>query len=388
MPATEEPANRFHHLVVEGRRFGRRAVGAVRRRLTETSPAADVTGFYGAGDPGPGAAGEVLAFEPQTTPDGAPTGTEAWRVRYRTFDAADRPVTASMSVAVPPGGGTDRPVVVWVHGAVGVCAGCGPSRTGFDAWYAAPLLAAGVVVAAPDLTGLGIDGPFHPYLHGTTAGRSVLDAARAAAARPAWGAGRLVAIAGHSAGGHAVLWANQLAVGAQDLDVRLAVPIAPVGDLRIAMEHYARTSGMAAFPVQLAATWPAVEPVVAGDVLTPAALERLDALATKRLFGLQLLFKGPADRWVRPGALQAGAWAAAIERQSAGRQPGAAPVRFVHGDDDPDVLVQWTKQLHAEMVAAGHDATLQVHLGAGHMSIREAATDDVVAELLAAVDRG
>ena len=110
-----------------------------------------------------------------------------------------------------------------MHGAVGVAPGCGPSRRGFEAWYADRLLAAGAVVVAPDLTGLGVEGVTHPYLHGTTAGRSVLDAARAAADLPATGAGDVVALAGHSAGGHAVLWANELAAtdDGAGLDVRL-----------------------------------------------------------------------------------------------------------------------------------------------------------------------
>ena len=180
-----------------------------------------------------------------------------------------------MAVAVPAGlAARPRPVVVWVHGAGGVAPGCGPSRTGLDAWYADDYLRHGAVVVAPDLTGLGMEGTVHPYLHGTTAGRSVLDAARAAADLTTAGAGSVVAIAGHSAGGHAVLWANQLAAGADGdgLDVRLAVPMSPVVDLAVSMDHYSRAHGQAAFPVQLAATWPGVEPVDAAAVLTPAAI--------------------------------------------------------------------------------------------------------------------
>ena len=68
-----------------------------------------------------------------------------------------------------------------MHGAVGVAPGCGPSRSGFEAWYGDRLLAHGAVVVAPDLTGLGVEGVTHPYLHGASAGHSILDATRAAA---------------------------------------------------------------------------------------------------------------------------------------------------------------------------------------------------------------
>ncbi len=358
--------------------FGRRALRSYRRRTGTTPPAPDPTGFYAAVDAGDGRRGEVLGREPMAGGGSGARG-EGWRVRYRTLDAAGRPVATSMAVAVPAGlAPRPRPVVVWVHGAGGVAPGCGPSRTGLDAWYAEDYLRQGIVVVAPDLTGLGMEGPVHPYLHGTTAGRAVLDAARAAADLTTTGAGSVVAIAGHSAGGHAVLWANQLAAGADGdgLDVRLAVPMAPVVDLAVSMDHYSRAHGQAAFPVQLAATWPGVEPVDAAAVLTPAALERLDHLWSDRLEHLIRVFDGPGDRWVDADAFAHGAWATALAAQSAGQAPGAAPVLLVHGDADDAALVTWSRRL-----AADTGAELREYRGADHMAVGAAARDDVVAAI-------
>jgi hypothetical protein len=362
--------------------LGRRSLGALQRLRPATRPAADATGFYAAVEPGDGPRGEVLAAEPLP----APSGANAWRVRYRTLDAAGRPVAASMALAAPAGiTPQPRPVVVWVHGAVGVAPGCGPSRTGFDAWYGEDLVRAGVVVAAPDLTGLGMEGVVHPYLHGTTAGRAVLDAARAAGELTASGAGDVVALAGHSAGGHAVLFANELATGddGAGLDVRVVVPIAAIGDLTVAMTHHATQRGMAVFPVQLAATWPGVEPVDSRDVLTPAALQRLDRLWSERLEGLGRTFGGDPARWIDAQGLRRGAWADALARQSPGHAPGAAPVVLVHGDQDVAIPVAWSHDLVARL----DRAELHVYAGADHMGIAAAARDDVVTQLLTAVDR-
>ncbi|MET0326421.1 MAG: prolyl oligopeptidase family serine peptidase [Ilumatobacteraceae bacterium] len=364
----------------DARRFAGRALGSWRRRRGTTPPAVDATGFYAATTVGPGPRGAVLATESMSGPAGATT----WRVRYRTLDAADRPVVASMAIAAPTGpAATPRPVVAWVHGAVGVAPGCGPSRTGFDAWYGDRLLGEGCVVVAPDLTGLGVEGSTHPYLHGLTAGRAVLDAVRAAAELSTTGAGPVTALAGHSAGGHAVLWANELAATAEGdgLDVRLAVPMSPIGDLTVTMARYADDDGRAAFPVQLAATWADVEPVVPADALTPAALARLDDLHTKRLAGLQHTFRGHATRWIRPGGLTTGAWAAALERQSAGRRPGAAPVLLVHGEADDDALVGWTTTLAETIRTTGTEVTLRTYPATDHMAIHDAAQDDVLASL-------
>ena len=375
---------RPRRLVDDATAFGRRAVRSWQRRRGTTPPEPDRTGFYAAVDPGPGPRGEVLGTEAITVGDGA----AGWRVRYRTVDAAGRPVAATMAIAVPAGlAPAPRPIVVWVHGAGGVAPGCGPSRSGLEAWYAADVLHRGAVVVAPDLTGLGMEGPLHAYLHGTTAGHSVLDAARAAAALPAAGAGPTIAIAGHSAGGHAVLWANELARDADDLDVRLVVPMSPVADLASAMAHYATGHGNAAFPVQLAATWPAVEPVVAADVLTTAALDRIEHLRTDRLGHLVQVFDGAADRWVDAAGFTTGAWAEALARQAAGRTDGAADVLLVHGDDDEAVPVAWTRTLAADLDAGSdHRVELLTYPGADHMGVHDAARDDVVARLLAALD--
>src|SRR6188508_3704036 len=106
-----------HRLLDDAKAFGRRAVRSYQRRRGTTPPEPDRTGFYAAVDPGPGARGEVLGTEP--LPVGP--GGVGWRVRYRTLDAAGRPVATSMAMAVPAGlAPAPRPVVVWVHGAGGV----------------------------------------------------------------------------------------------------------------------------------------------------------------------------------------------------------------------------------------------------------------------------
>lgn len=311
-----------------------------------------------------------------------------WRVRYRTLDASGRPVAASMAVGAPANGrDADRPVVAWVHGAVGVAPGCGPSRAGLVMPYAASLLAAGAVVVAPDLTGLGVEGVRHPYLHGTTAGRSVLDAVRAAAAFEEAGARPVAALAGHSAGGHAVMWANQLATEDVDdgLDVRAVAAIAPIGDLVVAMDHYATTVGHAAFAVQLAATWPGIEPVDAGDVLTTAAQHECTVLDRACLDGVLGVYRGDPSPWIRPAGFHTGAWPHALAAQSVGGAPGRARVVIVHGADDGSVLPAWSEQLVADIRLAGGDAELRRHRHADHNGVLEAARHEVVELLVAAI---
>jgi dipeptidyl aminopeptidase/acylaminoacyl peptidase len=253
--------------------------------------------------------------------------------------------------------------------------------------YAAALLAAGAVVVAPDLTGLGVEGVRHPYLHGTTAGRAVLDAVRAAAAFDEAGARPVAALAGHSSGGHAVMWANQLP--AEDdgggLDVRSVVAIAPIGDLAVGMDHYATTAGHAAFAVQLAATWPGIEPVDAGSVLTAAAQRQCTVLDRACLSGVMDVYRGDPSKWIRASGFHSDGWTRALAEQSAGRAAGRARVVVVHGADDGSVLPAWSEQLVADIRLAGGDAELRRQRHADHNGVLDAARQEVVELLVHAI---
>ncbi|MFF0814473.1 lipase family protein [Rhodococcus sp. NPDC003318] len=149
------------------------------------------------------------------------------RVTYWTEGPDGEPALSTGAVYLPPGeppvGGW--PVVSFAHGTTGVGDDCAPSFTGdssatreyLDAW-----LSAGFAVTATDYVGLGTDG-VHPYLHGRSEGRAVIDMVRAATSVAPELSRRWVAV-GHSQGGHAAMFAAHAATGyAPELDYRGAV---------------------------------------------------------------------------------------------------------------------------------------------------------------------
>lgn len=203
--------------------------------LTVAAVAADQRGtipdFYD-GVPTDGThAGTLLRAAEVPSVDAAVT----FRLLYATTGGGDdavRPATAVLSVPAATGG-TELPVVVWVHGSVGVARSCAPSLLGGGIGSPVAesgLLAAGYAVLAVDLPGLGTSGP-SSYLLGTDEGRAVLDAVRAVSQVPGVRVGRTV-LWGYDQGGHAVLWADQIAARYAP-DVRLAgvVAVAPATDL-------------------------------------------------------------------------------------------------------------------------------------------------------------
>ena len=126
----------------------------------------------------------------------------------------------------------------------GVAPGCRPSRTGLDALVRRRLVRRRRRGRARS-DRARMEGTIHPYLHGTTAGaRCSTRRGRPPSSRPRrrtssrWSATPPAA--------YAVL-ANELAAGhdGDGLDVRLAVPIAPVTDLPVAMAQLARGQAQA-----------------------------------------------------------------------------------------------------------------------------------------------
>jgi acetyl esterase/lipase len=166
----------------------------------------------------------------------APRGVRAWAVLYRSTSQGGAIVPVSGLVLAPAReASSGHPVIAWAHGTTGLADACAPSRQGTVGLGYEPLLElarTGFVVTATDYEGLGTIG-IHPYLVGSSEGRSILDSIRAARALAEAGAGERAAIVGISQGGHAALWAAELVDAyAPELDVAGVVAASPPMDLR------------------------------------------------------------------------------------------------------------------------------------------------------------
>lgn len=179
--------------------------------------------FYSWDDDIPTTPGTVLRTEPY---DGeVPDGAVAIKVLYSTTYSDGSPALASAVVAYPQEeSSTPRIVLAWQHGTTGVSQSCGPS-VGSGALEESEIpgisraIERGWAVVATDYPGQGTSGKY-PYLIGEGEGRATLDAVRAAGTITEVNASSEVWLWGHSQGGHATLWAGQIAATyAPDLTV-------------------------------------------------------------------------------------------------------------------------------------------------------------------------
>lgn len=161
----------------------------------------------------------------------------AWRIKYVTRDYKLRPILSTGIVVLPasaPANKAARKFIAWAHPTTGVAWKCAPSLRAAPAKTIGGLndiVANGLVVTATDYPGLGTPGPIG-YLVGKGQAYAVIDSVRAARQIPEVGGGSDFGLWGYSQGGHAVLFAAQLAAQyAPELTLKGVAAIAPPTDL-------------------------------------------------------------------------------------------------------------------------------------------------------------
>jgi len=342
---------------------------------------------YAVPDPLPdGHAGDLIWAERVA----APRGAVAWRVLYRSETIHGDPIGVSGLIVTPdepppPGG---WPVIGYGHGTTGLADRCAPSKAANrladgDATGdlpLPPLWERGFVVAATDYEGLGTPGR-HPYLVGGSEGRSVLDAVRAGQRLPDAAAGEDVIILGVSQGGHAALFAGELAAGyAPDIDLRGVVALAPAAELAQAALLLANDPTAVGFAVAIGAGFEAAYAEARlEDVLTAWAMRSIDVVDEGCMGRVLETFAHAADEVLRLDRILAPPWPALLEENTPGREPITAPVFVGQGTADALVVPQLTDLLVERLCRTGDAVTYRRYGGASHVGIADAAADDVIA---------
>jgi pimeloyl-ACP methyl ester carboxylesterase len=329
----------------------------------------------------PGEPGEVIAVQPISGTDLPGT---VWRVLYHSESLEGDDIAVSGLLAVPeadaPTGG--RPVLSWAHGTTGLADVCAPSLEpdGAGIELARPFLEQGMVVVATDYEGLGTPG-LHPYIAGESEGRGTLDIARAARNLGALtGASDQVVLWGHSQGGHAVLFANQIApTWAPELDIVGTVAGAPPSQLPL-ISAALQDSPFKHYIAMTAAGWNAAFPDADLDlVITPEAqalLPVMDEGCSEEIADAfadvtyeELVVADPAT--IEP-------WATLLVENDPGWVVGESPILIIHGEEDEQIPVVSSQLLLDRMCGLGQVVERRTYPGQSHSGVVEPSFDDML----------
>jgi pimeloyl-ACP methyl ester carboxylesterase len=324
--------------------------------------------FYEVPEPlAEGEPGELIRVQTLGDEDGATTV----RVMYHSVDGQgrDRAVTGLITYptdgdAAPDGG---WPVVSWAHGTSGLASPCAPSRAGGQA----PAFGIDGVRVATDYIGLGPVGERHPYLSGPSEGHSVIDGVRAARQLPDAHAGERWVAVGHSQGGHAALFANQLGEEyAPELDLRGTAALAPGAALDRTFgpsdQLVARMVGVMAL-YGMAEDNPDIDPA---DYVGPEVAAKADVIDTGCLQDIVDAFLPiPEDTFYRVDPRDDPAAREVLEANDPGHVAVDSPLLLVYGTADATVVPERMAYVIDQLCEVGQVTETIESEGADHGTV-------------------
>lgn len=318
--------------------------------------------FYDPPKPLPAAQpGTLIRYQPV----GETPSEVTWRILYHSIDAAGRdqatPGMVSFPKGPPPKGGW--PVVSNAPGTVGLNTACALSRT-----YDRPD-AFGVegVAVRTDYIGM-VKGQLQRYLSGTSEAHSVIDAVRAVRNIPAAHAGRRWVAFGHSQGGHAALFTNQLANAyAPELDLLGTVVGAPASGLT---NLYGPNDRVVPHVVELLGLFGIAQDHPGSDpesYLTPAAKQRVPVLETGCMNEIIPTFAPiAADGLFSRNPLTTEPAASLVRENEPGTVKAPSPILMFEGTRDGYVVPARAADTRRRLCAIGQTTQYLLIPGADH----------------------
>lgn len=330
----------------------------------------------------------------------APAGATTHRILYSTTHADGTMALASAVVAIPDAAGTDRPVLAWQHGTTGVAQQCGPS-TRPDALTEAAIpgisraIERGWIVVATDYPGQGTPGRY-PYLVGEGEGRATLDAVRAVQRLDDARASGRTLLWGHSQGGHATLWAAQIAPSyAPELDiVSVAALSAAVDPLEMARRVTAAGAGAVSDVITSYVLVPYADEyrdIRLSDIVHPAGLGFVEAYASRCAIDTSMIVSALSAVALGMDAplyridLEAGPTHDRLAENIASGE-FAAPLFLGQGEDDEVIPISMQRTFSAALCAQGRAVETHEYPGRTHMGVI-AEGSPLIDDLFAWVDR-
>ena len=341
----------------------------------------------------PGKPGTIIAVSPI---EGAGAGTKAFRVIYRStgLDGESIPVSGVFYIPAGPAPAGGRDVIAWAHPTTGVVRPCAPSLRPDPAkaiWGLKNILAAGFVVAATDYPGLGTPG-VHPYLIGESAGRAVLDSVRAARNLPDSDTSGRFAVWGHSQGGHAALFAGELAaLYAPELKLVGVAASAPATYLLELFEADKSTPRGKELTAMALWSWSKLYNYSVAMFVEPEAMTAFEKLAhdcIESLFELIVLDLTELPLQHKPflklDPTKVDPWKSIMLRNTPGQAPAGAPVLLAQGTADTTVPFNVTRRFGEALCKQGTRVSFITLPGVNHTFV---ARDSAPAALAWMADR-
>jgi acetyl esterase/lipase len=314
----------------------------------------------------------------------------AFRILYRSTGLDGQPIAVSGAVIIPqfpvPAGG--RPIVAWAHPTTGVAVKCAPSLSD-DIIGSIPgvtdMIPRGYVIVATDYPGLGTVGP-HPYLVGVSEGRAILDSVRAVRSLLAAETRNRFAVWGHSQGGHAALWAGELARSyAPELELAGIAAAAPATELAALFDLDDNETAGKILASMALVSWSEVFGGELQSVLLATAIPVADKIgrdcinSVSRAIGVEFAEHPLEKHFLKADPTETEPWKSLMVRNTPGKGRTGAPLFIAQGSDDKIVRPKITRDFVSRLCSEGEHVTLSEFPQADHGLIARKSASSAIA---------
>ena len=326
-----------------------------------------------------GKPGDILSSERFS---GAPAGASAFRVLYTSTGLNDKPIVVSGVIIVPTGIAPldGRNIIAWAHPTTGVARRCAPSLLQ-QIFNKIPgliyFLEHGYIVTATDYPGLGTNSP-PSYLVGLTEGRAVLDSVRAVYQLVGTKAGSRVVLWGHSQGGHAVLFAGQLAASyAPELSLAGIAAAAPATHLATLFNDDFETDIGKILTAYTLWSWSKVYSAHLNGIIKPSALPIVEQISTDCIESSMEAYRIMYDArplgktFLKNKPYQEKPWSSFIAANEPGQLHISAPLLITQGMSDQIVLPKVTADFVKDLCKSGETVNFVKLPKVGHITAGE-----------------
>lgn len=320
--------------------------------------------------------GTLLRIHP--IPGGGLHDAKSYRILYRSRGPNGEPIAITGAVFIPdhPAPEHGRPIVGWGHPTSGIVHRCVPSllpdisRVVPGLW---DMMERGYIVAATDYQGPG-DPSVQPFLIGEAEGRAVLDSVRAAQHISGADAQERFALWGHSQGGHAVLFAAQMAESyAPELQLVGVAAAAPATDLVKLFKADRHTRPGRTLTSMALWSWSKLYQLPLDHILESDARESFEELAHDCIETLYELAKIRVEtqpleqeKFLKGNPTELEPWATLMKKNSVGQVRMGIPTFIAQGTDDPVVDPEITKEFVRRLCVNDTKVDLFTLDGTGH----------------------
>jgi fermentation-respiration switch protein FrsA (DUF1100 family) len=336
--------------------------------------------FYAVPAPLPqGNPGDVIRV--QQVPESGLTDGTLYRVMYhsKSLQGADIAVTGLVTVpnsAPPPDG---RNVLSWAHGTAGLGDDCAPSKQP-DPFsigaFATPFLDEGIIVTATDYEGLGTPG-VHPYIVGESEGRGVVDIVRAARHLSFAHASDRFVVWGHSQGGHAALFADQIApTWAPELHLLGTEAGAPPSELPLLGTLFQNSPDQTLLMMVIDGFHAAYPNADLHAILTDEAISLMPNV-TNSCDDFKVFQGKSYTDLIKADPAKTPPWSDLALQNDPGHTRMDSPLLIIHGSSDTTIPVGASQLLFDRLCKLGQVVTRKVYDGQTHTGVVPVAFPDI-----------